>query len=206
MSTYGLYSLRLKQQRQEQLRRRREKQRKEKVRKEAANLIADSRRMSKRSSNRIIEHFSQDARQQTESLAQQAEKLLKSNPDKALKLARKCRAAAERAMTETSHKATEWNQKKTDAEQTATVLRLALDSALNSLAADNDSRSQLTSVAQQLAAARAALRREDFVTAKDLADTGLKQIHQIEKAHDQNNSRKRSGVRQCAACGMCLQE
>ena len=190
MSTYGLYSLRLKQQRQEQLRRRREKQRKEKVRKEAANLIADSRQMSKRSSNRIIEHFRQNAQQKTESLAQQAEKLLKSNPDKALKLARSCRAAAERAITETSHKATEWSQKKTTAEQTVTVMRLALDSALNSLAKDNDSRSQLTSVAQQLAAAKAALRREDFITAKDLADTGLKQIHQIEQAHDQKQQQE----------------
>ena len=183
MSTYGSYSLRLKRQRQEQLRRRREKQRKEKVRKEAANLIADSRQMSKRSSNRIIEHFTQDARQQTEKLAQQAEQLLQSNPDEALKLARNCRAATERGMAEASHKVAEWGREKTAAELAVTVLRLALDSALNSLATDNDSRSQLTSVAHQLAAAKAALRREELEAAKKLADTGQKQIHQIEQAH-----------------------
>ena len=182
MSTYGVYSLRLEQQRQEELRRRREEQRKEKVRQEATKLIAESRQANKQFLNHMTQHFGQSAQQQAESLAQQSERLVQSNPDQALKLARKSRATVERGMAEASRKTAAWTEEKAAAEEAVTVLRLALESTLNSFVADNDnSSSQLTPVAHQLAAAKAALRRENFEAAKELAVTGQEQIRKIEQ-------------------------
>ena len=183
MSTYGTYSVSLRQERLEELRRRREEQRKEKVRQEATKLIAESRQTNKQFLNHMTQHFGQSSQQQAESLAQRAEPLLQSNPDQALKLARKSRATMERGMAEASRKTDEWNQEKAGAEEAVAVLRLALESTLNSNAADNDdSSSQLTSVAHQLAAAKAALRGENFEAAKELAVTGQEQIRKIEQA------------------------
>lgn len=112
MSTYGIYSLRLRRRQQEELRRRREQQRKEKVRQEAAKLIAESRQMNKQFLNHMNQHFGENAQQQAETLARQAERSLQSNPDQALKLARKSRATVERGMAQVSHKMDEWSRQK----------------------------------------------------------------------------------------------
>jgi len=184
MSTYGTYQLRLKQQRQEQLRHRRQEQRKKKVRQGATELIAESRRANRQFLNHMTQHFGQSAQQESEALAQQAEQLLQSDPDQALKLARKSRAAVERGMSEASGKTAAWSQEKAAAQEAVTVLRLALDSTLNSFVANNDNTSsQLTPVAHQLGAANAALRGENFEAAKELAITGQEQIRKIEQAH-----------------------
>ncbi len=191
MSMYGTYSLRLKQQRQEQLHRRREEQRKEKVHQEAAKLIAESRRMNKQFLNHMNQHFGQNAQQQAETMARQAERLLQSDTDQSLKLARKSLATVERGMAEASRKTDEWSREKDVAEEAVTVLRLTLESTLNSFVSDNDnSSSQLTTVAHQLAAAKAALRRENFEAAKELAVTGQKQIRKIEQAHYQKQEQE----------------
>ena len=191
MSMYGTYLVRLRQQRQEELRRRREEQRKEKVRQEAAKLIAESRQMNKQFLNHMNQHFGQNAQQQAETLAQQAERLLQSNPDQALQLARNSRATVERGMAEASRKTDAWSQEKAVAEETVTVLRLTLESTLNSFVSDNDnSSSQLTTVAHQLAAAKAALRCENFEAAKELAVTGQEQIRKIEQARYQKQQQE----------------
>lgn len=191
MSTYGTYSVSLRQERLEELRRRREEQRKEKVRQEATKLMAESRQTNKQFLNHMTQHFGQGAQQQAEDLAQQAERLLQSNPDEALKLARKSRATVERGMAEASRKTDEWSQEKAGAEEAVTMLRLALESTLNSYAADNDDNSsQLTPVAHQLAAAKAALRRENFEAAKELAVTGQEQIRKIEQGRYQKQEQE----------------
>jgi len=191
MSTSGIYSLRLEQQRQEELRRHREEQRKEKVRQEAANLITETRQTNKQFLDHMTQHFGQSAQQQAESLARQAERLLQAKPDQALELARKSQAAVESGMAQASHKTAEWSREKATAEEAVTVLRLALESTLSSLASDNDgSSSQLTPVTHQLAAAKAALRRENFEAAKELAVTGQEQIRKIEQARYQKQQQE----------------
>lgn len=186
MSSYGTYSISLRQDRLEELRRQREEQRKQEVRQEATKLIADSRRASRQFQDHMTQYFGQNAQQLSENLARQAEQLLRSNPDQALQLARRSYATVERGMAEASHKTAEWTQEKITAEEAVAVLRLALEGTLNSFVADNDnSSSQLIPVAHQLAAAKAALRRENFEAAKELALTGQKQIRKIEQAHYQ---------------------
>ena len=201
MSTYGTYSLRLRPQRIEQLRRRREQQRKERARQEAGKLLAESRQISGQSASRLDDHFSQDRRQQTKNLAGQAEQLLASDPDKALELARNCRAAAEHGMAEASRKTARWSRQKNSAEQAVTVLQLTLESAINSFASDSDdSSSPLIPAAQQLAAAKAALRRENFEAAKKLATTGRGQIDRIEKARQEKQ--QQAEIRQQISRGL----
>jgi hypothetical protein len=191
MSRYGTYSLQLRQKRQEQLRRRKEKQRKEKVRRQATKLIAESRQMSRQSPNNITAHFSRDVRQKTDTLIQQAERSLQSDPDQALKLARKSRATVERGMAEASRKTDEWSQEKIAAEESVTILQLALVSTLDSFTANNDDNiSQLQPITNQLAAAKTALRREDFESTKRLAVIGQEQINQIEQSRRQQQEQE----------------
>ena|GEM_PF-6385630 len=201
MSTYGTYSLRLERQRQEELRRRREEQRKEGIRRQTTHLIAETRRMNRQFVNPITEHFGRGARQQAEGLVRQAEQLLRSDPDQALKLARRSRATVERGMAEASGRTAKWSEEKAAAQEAVTVFQLALDSVLNGLNAHNDhSRSQLTPIAHQLAAAKAALRRENFEAAKDLVVTGQAPIRQIEQAY--HRQQEQEDVRREIVCGL----
>lgn len=188
MSTYGSYNLRLSQQRQEELRRRREEQRKQKVREQAVKLIGDSRQVARRFPNHLTQHFGQEAQQQSEALARQAEQLLQSDPDKALKLARKSRATVERGMAQASRKTVEWNNEKIAAQETVTVFELSLESLLND--ADTNDNKELTTVANQLADAKTALRRENFAVAKKLVVAGQKQIRQIEQSRLQQQEQE----------------
>lgn len=188
MSTYGSYDLRLRQQRQQELQHRREEQRKQKVRQEAVSLIAEGRQAVRQSSNHLTQHFGREAQQQAQEQAQQAEKLLQSDPDKALKLVRKSRATAERGMAQASGQAAEWTEEKIAAQEAVTVFELGLQSILND--SDSNDNKELKTIAKQLAEAKTALRREDFATAKKLAAAGQKQVGQIEQARQQQQQQE----------------
>lgn len=98
MSSYGTYSLRLRRERLEELQRRQEGQRKQRVRQEVRSLLTNGHQMLGQFQNNLVQHFGQEAQKRSKDLAQQAEKSLRSNPDKALVLARKSLAAAERGL------------------------------------------------------------------------------------------------------------
>ena len=188
MSTYGSYRLQLKRQRQAELRRRREQERKQRVRQEAARLIAEGRQTGRQVSNNLTRHFSQEAQQESEAIVQQAEQLLQSDPDKALKLARKSRASAERGMAQASGQAAEWTKEKVAAKEAVTVFELSLQSMLND--SDADDNKELAVVANQLAEAKTALRRENFADAKKAAVAGHKKVQEIEQTRQQQQQKE----------------
>jgi hypothetical protein len=130
----------------------------------------------------MAQYFGQSAQQQAESLAQQATESLQSDPDMALQLARQAQATAERGMAEASVRVYEWRQEKAAAEEAVTILRLALDSLLEDSTHQEKTDKEVIAVADQLAAAKAALRRENFEGARQLAVTGQQRIRQIEQS------------------------
>jgi len=184
MSSYTTYELRLRRQRKLELQRRRERERKQRVRQEAARLIAESRQAGRQFADNLTQHFGRDARQEAERLAQQAEKLLQSNPGKALKLARKSRATAERGMAQASRKSAKWTKEKIAAKEAVTVFELSLQSLLD--ASGTEVNKEVTAAANQLAEAKTALRRENFQLAAKLAVAGQKEAAQIEQAGQQH--------------------
>lgn len=188
MSTYGSYRLELARRRREELRRRREQERQQKVRQEAAKLIADSRQVGKQVSNNLTQHFSQKVQQESEAIVGQAEQLLQSNPDKALKLARKGQAVIERGMAQASGQAAEWTKEKVAAREAVTIFELSLQGML----ADSDANDnkELAMVANQLAEAKTALRREKFADAKKIAAAGQKKLEEIEQARQQQQQKE----------------
>lgn len=190
MSISGTYSLRLKKQRQEQLRRRREEQRKEKIRREATKLITDSRKTVGGYVGHMVQQFGQSAQQQAESLARQAERLLQSDPDQALKLARKSCATVECGIVEASRKTAEWTREKVIAQEAVTILKLSLESMLDSSPAANSNDKELLTIAHQLVASQTALRHENFESAKELAVTGQEQVRKIELARYQQQEQE----------------
>jgi len=186
MSTYGSYRLELERQRQEQLRRQREQQRKQRVRQEAGNLIADSRRVAKQVSNNLTQHFSQKAQQESQTIVEQAEQVLQSDPDKALELARKGRAVIERGIAQASGQTASWTKEKVAAREAVTIFDLSLQSLING-SGDNE---ELVLVSSQLSEAKAALRRENFAEAKRIAETGRERLEEIEGARQQQQQRE----------------
>lgn len=184
MSTYTTYELRLRRQRKKELERRRQEERKQRVRQEATRLIAESHQASRQSTDHLVQHFGRDAQQQAERLAQQAEQLMQSNPDKALKLARKSRATAERGMAQASRKSANWTKEKIAAKEAVTVFELSLQSLLD--VSGTEVNKKVTAVAKQLAEAKTALRRENFQLAAKLAVAGQKEVAQIEQARQQH--------------------
>lgn len=205
MSSYGSYSLRLRQERLEQLRRRQEEQRKQQVRQEATVLLANGRRMIGQFRNNLVQHFGQKAQQESRSLAQRVEQLLQSAPEQALLLARRSVAAAERGLERASNKSAAWTKEKTEAQEAVTVFRLALDNLLGSNDTIESTDKEVASIAHQLAKAKVALKREDFNTAKAAAIKGQKHVHKVEQARQQAREREEvrreivRGVRQVLA-------
>lgn len=79
-----------------------------------------------------------------------------------------------------------------------------MESTLKSFVSDNDnSSSQLIPVAHQLAAAKAALRHENFEAAKELAVTGQEQVRKIEQARYQKQEQEQEEVRREIVRGLC---
>lgn len=181
MSSYGTYSLRLRRERLEELRRRQEEQRKQRVRQEVRLLLTNGRQMLGQFQNNLVQHFGQEAQKRSKDLAQQAEKLLQSNPDKALVLARKSLAAAERGLAKATDKTAAWTKQRDVAQESVTVLRLALDSFINNAGTVDSADEYTASAVQQLKEANTALRREDFAAAKKAALRGQQQVHKAEQ-------------------------
>jgi len=172
MSMYVTFSLRLTWQRLAELRRQQEEQRKERVRQEAVGLIASSRAVWNSSKHHLDNHFGQEVRQEAEGIASQAEKLLRSDPDQALRLARRSIAAAERGLSQAQVKTAAWTTQKADAKDAVTILRLAVESLLKGATMVDQTDTHLASAARELAMAQTALQREDFETAKAAAMRG----------------------------------
>jgi len=192
MSTYGSYRLQLRRQRQAELRRRREQERKHRVRQEASRLIDEVRQAGRQVSNNLTQHFSQKAQQESDAIVQQAEQLLQPDPDKALKLARKSRATAERGMAQASGQAAEWTKEKVVAKEAVTIFELGLQSMLND--SDADDNKELAVVANQLAEAKTALRRENFADAKKNTAAGQKKVQEVEQARQQQKEDERREI------------
>jgi len=138
----------------------------------------------------MAQHFGRHAQQQAETLAQQARQSLRSDPDKALMLARQSLATAERGIGEASVRVYQWSREKTASEEAVAVMRLALDSLLNDSTRHENGDKELVVVADQLAAAKAALRREDFQTARQLAVTGQQHIRTVEQSRQQQQEQE----------------
>jgi len=181
MSSYGAYSLQLSRQRLEEVRGRQEDQRKQRVRQQVRSLLADSRRTMGQFQNNLVQQFGQEAQRQSRNLAQQAERFLQSNPDRALLLARKSLAAAQRGLTKASGRTAQWTKQKDAAQESVTVLRLALDSMLREAGTVDNTDGHLTSAVKELSNANAALRREDFKTAMKVATEGQKLVESSEQ-------------------------
>jgi hypothetical protein len=178
---YGTFSLRLTRQRLAELRRQQEEQRKEQVRQEAIRLAASSRAVWKTSKHHLDNHFGQEARREVEEMVGQAERLLRSDPDQALLLARRSVAAAERGLSEAQLKTVAWTKQKADTKEAVTILRLAVGSLLNGATIVDKKDAHLAGAARELAMAQTALQREDFETAKAAALKGQTHAEQANK-------------------------
>jgi len=140
--------------------------------------------------NNLVQHFGQEAQKQSKDLAQQAEKLLQSNPDKALVLARKSLAAAERGLAKAADKTAAWTKQRDVAQESVTVLRLALDSFINNAGTVDSADEYTASAVQQLKEANTALRREDFAAAKKAALEGQQQVRKAEQIRQQQQEQE----------------
>ena len=185
MSSYGTYSLSLRQERLDQLHRRQEEQRKQRVRQEATTSLASCRQKLGQFQHHLMQHFGHKAQDQSKRLAQQAEQLLHSDPDEALLLARKSLAAAERGLEEASLQTAIWTEEKADAQESIAVLGLALESLLKGVICIDGANEQLARAVQYLKEAKTALRREDFNGAKAAALKGQEQVRKSEHARHQ---------------------
>ena len=189
MSTYGIYSLQLRRERLARLRLEQEHRRREQVRQEARRLLADVRQAMGRSQHHLAEHFARKAQQESRDLTQQAERLLRSDPDRALQTARRGLAAAQRGLEQASEKMATWSRQKVKAQEAVTLLRLSLEGLCRDGCIKGVDNPLLAEAVGCLAEAAASMRREDFIAAVAAAQKGLETVGQAEKArHQQQES------------------
>jgi len=181
MSTYGTYRLRLSRQRLAELRRQQEEARKQQVRQEVSTMLAKVQAAAGQFQHHMTQVFGQKAQQETADLARQARQRLQSDPDQALKLARRSLLASQRGLKQASKTAAAWSHSKAQAEEAVGLLKLAVDGLLQGASVVENDDSSVRAAVADLAEASAALLREDFARARTAAARGQDQVLKAEQ-------------------------
>jgi len=190
MSTFGLYRIQLRRERQERLRRAQERERLARVRQETRRALTCLQSLLGRCRPGLEQHFGSEAQREGTALAKKARRQLKNHPDEALALARRAVAAAERGLKQASTRAEAWTRQKTEAHEAVSVLVMALETASREGCLAEADDSHMAEAAGHLDRAATALRREDFKGALQAARSGQAATRQAEQARQERQERE----------------
>jgi hypothetical protein len=180
----------MRRQAKERLRREREQARRAEVRHQATQLLTRAQSVSAGVDHHLAQHFGREALKQAALLSQDSQRLLSADPDKALQLARRSIAAAERAAAEASAKLAAWTQSKVEAQEKLTVLRLSLEGLAERGCIKGSVDPRLALAARCLVEATSAMRREAFSAASAAAGDGQKAMEEAEEARRHQEERE----------------